>query len=257
VLAEALEVVCRRWAHDGDYTYACSQLKAIRQDMTVQMLFDDLAADAYETHARIAIEADDLGEFNTCQAQLQPLHAAGHHGIHAAEFCAYRILYNSVVPARGVTSQLVLALLQQLNARALSHPTIAQALAAHLAIESADFAAFFRLWPAMHNLGRCFLDRLAPEMRRLGLRAAAAAFEPTVPLERLARLLAFADAGACLAYLRRFHAAGPEHFVRLVAAGAAGPPVAGPLNLDAIAAGAEAGLESLELATRAFRQRQR
>jgi hypothetical protein len=240
VLAEALQVVKRRWRQDGDYAYAREQLKSIRQDLTVQLIADDLAADAYESHARIAIEADDLEEFNTCQAQLQSLHAAGHCVGNAPEFCAYRILYNSVVPPRGASSALVLALLQTLNPRALRHPAIAQALSAHLAIESGDSAAFFALWRCMHNLGAHFLDRLVPDMRRRALRSAVAAFEPTVPLVRLAQILALGDEDACVAYLRRFHGASDEHFVRGGGGGGEGSSAAG-----------------LELCTRAFRQRRR
>lgn len=253
VLAEALEVVRRRWAADQDYDYAREQLKSIRQDLTVQLIHDELAADVYETHARIAIEADDLAEFNTCQAQLQPLHASGHRVRNAPEFCAYRVLYNSVVPPRGTTSALVLAQLQQLNARALAHPVIAQALDAHRAIEARDFGAFFRLWPRMANLGRHFLDRLVPDMRRLALRAACAAFEPSVPLVRLAQILGVSDAAACLAYLRRFHGAAPEHFA---AGSTAEVALAFAPNDRPEHAAAAAAASALQLCTRAFRQRQ-
>lgn len=260
VLAEALEVVKRRWASDQDYGYALEQLKSIRQDLTVQLLHDDLAAEVYETHARIAIEADDFGEFNTCQAQLQPLHAAGHHVRNAPEFCAYRILYNAVVPPRGQTSALVLYQLQQLNSRALRHPLIVQALDAHRAIEARDFGAFFRLWPRMANLGRHFLDRLVPDVRRLALRATCSAFEPTIPLVRLAQILGLQDAGACMAYLRRFHGATAEHFAGPADAdGAAAVAAAFAVEVEerlrpGSAPGAVAAL--LQLRTRDFRQRQ-
>mmetsp|Transcript_5802 Transcript_5802/g.15134 ORF Transcript_5802/g.15134 Transcript_5802/m.15134 type:complete len:320 (-) Transcript_5802:137-1096(-) len=243
VLAEALEVVKRRWVQDADYEYAREQLKSIRQDLTVQLIQDVLAAEVYETHARIAIEADDLDEFNQCQAQLQPIHALGHNVHNAAEFCAYRILYNSVVPPRGATSALVLALLQNLNPRALGHPVIRQALDAHRAIEASDFGAFFRMWPKMANLGRHFLDRVGPSMRRHALRATCVAFEPTIPLPRLAQLLGFISedpAAACLANLQRFHGATREHFSRV-------SEDVGPEISESAA--------KLELCTRAFRQR--
>jgi len=214
VLAEALEVVRYRWHEDGDYTYAREQLRSIRQDLTVQHIQNELTAEVYETHARIAIESDDLEEFNICQAQLQPLHAAGVRVQHAAEFCAYRILYNAVVPPRVHAGVAVLVQLQQLNARALRHPSIAQALDAHLAIASSDFAAFFRLRRSMHHLGAHFLDRLVPEMRRLGLRATCQAFEPTLPLARLAELIGFPSAREAEHYLRRYHGADDSHLVR-------------------------------------------
>jgi hypothetical protein len=51
--------ICRR---QHDYLWFCSQLKAIRQDCTVQRIQGDLAVDVYETHARIALQEGDLNE---------------------------------------------------------------------------------------------------------------------------------------------------------------------------------------------------
>lgn len=49
----------------------------------------------YETHARLALEAGDHGEFAQCQARLLEMYQAGFTGCHA-EFAGYRILHSLI-----------------------------------------------------------------------------------------------------------------------------------------------------------------
>lgn len=61
-----------------DFEAACEQLKSIRQDLTVQHLRGQLAVDAYETHARIALEMGHVSdEFNQCRGALAQLYREG------------------------------------------------------------------------------------------------------------------------------------------------------------------------------------
>lgn len=93
VLKMALENVKKKWIDDEQYSYACEQLKAIRQDLTVQNIHNRFAAHVYETHARIALEVGDLPEYNQCQGRLQEMR---HRGIkiNHDEFDCYRLLHS-------------------------------------------------------------------------------------------------------------------------------------------------------------------
>jgi hypothetical protein len=48
-------------------------LQAMRQDLTVQHLRNELAVRIYQAHARAALEYGDSAEYNQCQTQLNVL----------------------------------------------------------------------------------------------------------------------------------------------------------------------------------------
>ncbi|KAJ3187452.1 hypothetical protein HDU85_006740 [Gaertneriomyces sp. JEL0708] len=77
ILERALEFVCDRWKQERNYAYVCDQLKSIRQDLTVQRIKNAFSVTVYERHGRIALEMNDLGEFNQCQSQLMMLYELG------------------------------------------------------------------------------------------------------------------------------------------------------------------------------------
>ena len=191
VLRDALTLVKRRWVATPDYEYACEQLKAIRQDLTVQHCRNALAVDAYETHARIALESRDLAEYTQCAAVLRALHNAPEaHGAGCpAEFAAYRLL-----AAAAGGSDAFQAELRRLQPRDAGHAYVAHARATGAAVRQGDACAFFRLYRDAPRMAPYLMDALSARVRATALAAALAAYRPGVPAAWLAAQLGFEDA---------------------------------------------------------------
>lgn len=104
VLEKSVKFILDKYKRDllAGYSYVNNQFKSIRQDLTVQHIKNDFAMQVYETHARIAIENNDLGEFNQCQSQLKYLYYLKKRSdknltndVYSVEleFTCYRIIY--------------------------------------------------------------------------------------------------------------------------------------------------------------------
>lgn len=65
VLKQAFKLFKGKWeVRSADYKWIDDMLRAVRQDMTVQRIQNDFCVKVYETHARIALQNDDLDQFN-------------------------------------------------------------------------------------------------------------------------------------------------------------------------------------------------
>ncbi|KAF1772276.1 SAC3/GANP/THP3 protein [Phytophthora cactorum] len=171
VLRKALELVKSKWKKgDHDYIYACSQLKSIRQDCTVQHIKNDFTVSVYETHARVALESGDINEFNQCQTQLHELYEKLIPG-EAIEFLAYRILYCVYVS------------LQAKKGDSNADPAIAHALAVRQAVAMNDYHRFFKLYVGAPNMAGYLMDVMVPAIRLSALRAMCKAYRPTLPVQ--------------------------------------------------------------------------
>ena len=193
-----------------DYLWLCSQLKAVRQDCTVQRITNAFAIRVYETHARIALQEDDWNEFNQCQTQLKELYVTNEENDskalqHQSEFLAYRLLYYvflSMTERRGSSSSTcadMLALLRSLRRMIQTNPqqqdqhppAIQHALQVRHAQAMGDYHSFFQLHASAPNLGRCLTQRMVATMQWRALVRIAKAYRPTVAIDFVLQQLGF------------------------------------------------------------------
>ncbi|CAH0483040.1 unnamed protein product [Peronospora belbahrii] len=189
VLHKALELVKSKWAKGNhDYIYACSQLKSIRQDCTVQHIKNAFTVSVYETHARVALQSGDINEFNQCQTQLHELYEKLVPG-EAIEFLAYRILYCVYVSLQSKKGDSNAGQLGMYNVLGIvtpklrSRPAIAHALSVRQAVAMNDYHRFFKLFVGAPNMAGYLMDVMVPAIRLSALRAMCKAYRPTISMQ--------------------------------------------------------------------------
>lgn len=197
ILRLALAGLKAKWKSGCSYRHAKSQLKAIRQDLVVQLIRSDLTVEAYEVCARIALEKNDRTEFNQCQTQLILLYQEGLTGSYY-EFLAYRILYY-VYNGSVLDSTYLLASLTEED---LSHPDVLHATQVMAAATSGNYARFFRLYTTAPNMGAYVMDYATHAMRIKALTFMARGFRPNVALSFVRDLLLFDDDEECVAFIQ-------------------------------------------------------
>jgi hypothetical protein len=191
-----------------EYLWFCSQLKAMRQDLTVQHIRSVFTVQVYESHARIALEEGDLNEYNQCQTQLKYLYdyleiEGQKDGLkNRDEFVAYRLLYSILLTQnekyQGGSSHL-LKLLQSLSPEQYEHPAIQFAIRVRSAVAEGNYHRFFSwLLERVDDEGGShavyLLERIAPTMRKSALSIIIRAYRPaTVPADFVLQALALSD----------------------------------------------------------------
>nr|XP_051226948.1 SAC3 family protein A-like isoform X5 [Lolium perenne] len=184
VLEKALHMVetCEK-----NYLYKCDQLKSIRQDLTVQRIQNELTVKVYETHARLALQAGDLSEYNQCQSQLTRLYGEGISGCHL-EFSAYNLL---CVMLHSNNKRDLLSSMASLSKEAKLDETVKHALAVHSAVSSGNYVMFFKLYKKAPGLNSCLMDLYVERMRFEAIKCMSKSYRPTVPVRYAARVLGF------------------------------------------------------------------
>ncbi|KAF8757558.1 SAC3/GANP family [Rhizoctonia solani] len=153
--------------------------------LEVQRIKNAFTVQVYEIHARMALEAADVVEFNQCQSNLRLLYEAGIPG-HANEFLAYRILYLNYTKNRSEIN----LLLAQLNPETKSTEFVRHALDVQAALLANNYHKFFDLYLKAPNMGGYIMDHMLPRERMSALITMTKAYLH-LPLSFLASELAF------------------------------------------------------------------
>jgi len=190
VLRKTLEMLRKKWKSEQNYTYACDQFKSLRQDLTVQRIKNEFTVKVYETHARIAMEKSDLGEYNQCQAQLKQLYELGIEGC-MDEFIGYRILY-CIHTMNGTEINETLFRLTRDQKR---QKNIQHALAVRASVSINDYYTFFKLYADAPDMAGYLMDQFLDRQRIRALATLTKVYRPSIPTTFIASQLGFAGTG--------------------------------------------------------------
>ncbi|CEP12380.1 hypothetical protein [Parasitella parasitica] len=163
ILKKAYKMLRTKWREEGNYSYICEQFKSMRQDLTVQRIRTDFTVRVYETHARIALEKGDIGEYNQCQTQLKYLYEQNIPGCED-EFLAYRILY--LLFSQNRTD--INAMLEEMCDVGLENHAecVQHALMVRSTLAKGNYHTFFRLYETAPNMGGYLMDQFVVKFLR-------------------------------------------------------------------------------------------
>ncbi|KAL8839295.1 MAG: hypothetical protein Q9170_001812 [Blastenia crenularia] len=186
VLEKTLEYLKKKWKQENNYFYICDQFKSLRQDLTVQRIKNGFTVNAYEIHARIALEKGDLSEYNQCQTQLRALYAQNLGG-HPTEFMAYRILYFLHTSNRTDMNDM----LADLTPTDKQDKAVRHALETRSALALGDYHRFFQLYLDTPNMGAYLTDMFVTRERLSALCVICRVYKPDIKLRFITEELGF------------------------------------------------------------------
>ncbi|CAO3664538.1 unnamed protein product [Umbelopsis ramanniana] len=186
ILRKTLELLKQKWEKEHNYTYMCDQFKSMRQDLTVQRIQNDFTVHVYETHARIALEMGDLGEYNQCQTQLKDLYSKGIAG-ETMEFLAYRILYMLHTQNRSALN----AIMAEIKGTQANDKAVQHALQVRSSLATSNYHRFFLLYKETPNMGNYLIHQFIERERIYALRTMCKAYRPSIDIDFIHKELAF------------------------------------------------------------------
>ncbi|KAK7445434.1 hypothetical protein VKT23_014853 [Stygiomarasmius scandens] len=195
VLQETLKQLKNRWREKCSYAWICNQLKSLRQDLTVQRIKNEFTVQVYEIHARMALESNDMVEYNQCQATLKSLYELGIPG-KVEEFTAYRIL----MLLHGRNRSELNLYVGQLTPKQKADPAVRHALDVQRTLAMGNYHALFLLYLNAPNMGAYIMDHFIDRERVRAMMVITRAYK-SISLSFLEKELAFDDLDATRVFL--------------------------------------------------------
>ncbi|KAF8920706.1 SAC3/GANP/Nin1/mts3/eIF-3 p25 family-domain-containing protein [Mucidula mucida] len=195
ILQQTLVELKKRWKDKSSYDWICNQFKSLRQDLTVQRIKNDFTVKVYEIHARIALESNDMVEFNQCQSTLKNLYELGIPG-EQSEFTAYRIL----MLLHGRNRSELNLYVGQLTRQQKEDPVVQHALSVQRALTMGNYHSLFKLYMGAPKMGGYIMDHLIARERAKALIVISKAYK-VIPLNFLHKELAFSSLEETLTFL--------------------------------------------------------
>ena len=224
ILRQSLDHVKAKYVQDEDFEWTNTQLKSIRQDLTVQGIRESFVLDVYETHARLLLEHGDLNEFNQCQSMIKSLTCTGTNDNNSDlevhddsfvrnnserdsktlcqspqsrdEFAAYQILYSLVLKSSG-------SLVHTIAQARSGGQSQEHAMAVARAMIGNNHVAFFRLYQSAPHLSAYLMDFLVQRVRSNAVQQMVAAHRPTLTMEYIQQALDFRDVEETYQFLKK------------------------------------------------------
>lgn len=200
ILKRTLEILLEKYDRGEKYTYICDQFKSMRQDLRVQNIQEEFTVKVYETHARIAIENGDLGEFNQCQTMLSSLYSnTSIHCYNKLEFLSYKILYQLFT----ANYDSILAFRLKLTSLELNNEYIKIALSLFKAMTTNNYHQLFKIYSLTIKTTRKLMDNFIDAERIKALAVICSAYN-ILSLEFLLTEFRFRNQEDCLNFFAKY-----------------------------------------------------
>ncbi|SCU80941.1 LAMI_0B04236g1_1 [Lachancea mirantina] len=160
VLKKSYDLVSSKYKNqEVTYSYFCDQFKSIRQDLRVQIIENKFTMKVYQTHARVALENGDIGEFNQCQSRLIHLFEIPDlKKSNLEEFLSYRVLYFLMMNSHNSINALKLKYMEAENLAIFRHPIVQHSLKMAEASLMSNYHQFFKLYCETEGPRRHLVD---------------------------------------------------------------------------------------------------